>query len=234
MNENKAGTSFSFGHRCVRVILRSTLRVYFFLMGGIKVAGVDNIPPDGPLIFAANHVSNLDPLVGWYVGSKFRMLRGIAKEELWSNPIIGYGMDALGGVKVKRGTADRNMMRTAIQVLDRGDAIGIFPEGTRSRDGSLQPLQHGFALIAEKSAATVIPIVIVGTFEMLPPGKKLPKRSPITVVFGKPIPPGQTSRKQLADLVEVEMRSMLSQFGPPYSSVNTKIGQESLDATHPA
>lgn len=234
MNVSKAGPTFTFGHRCVRFFLQLSLRAYLFLMGGIKVVGVENIPSKGALIFASNHVSNLDPLVGWYVGSRFRLLRGIAKEELWANPVIGYCMDALGGVKVKRGTADRNMLRTALQVLDSGEAIGIFPEGTRSRDGSLQPLQHGFALLAEKSSAVVLPTVIVGTFEMLPPGKKYPKRSTITIIFGKPIQPGNTTRQQLVDKVEVEMRRMLSEFGPPYSSVPSKICQESLDATHPA
>lgn len=148
---------------------------------------MEHIPRSGPVIFAANHASNLDPFLAWAVITPHRRMWGIAKVELWEKPLSAYLMACIGAVPVKRGAPDRTMIRCVLDLLAGGETIGIFPEGTRTHDGNLQPAQAGLALLQQKSGAPIVPIGMVGTYEMLPRGRKTLRRVPLIVAVGPPL-----------------------------------------------
>lgn len=147
-----------------------------------SVSGAENIPPNGGVIIAANHISLWDPPVLGTATS--RRVHFMAKEELFSNPIFGWVITKLGAFSVKRGAADRTAIRTALSLLENGSILGIFPEGTRSKNGKLGKPEPGLALLAIKAGVPVVPAAIIGTNKVLTDGQLLPK---FQVIFGKPM-----------------------------------------------
>jgi len=192
------------------------LRLGFRLYARLKVIGLENVPKTGGVLLASNHASNLDPLVGWAAFYGYRRLRGVAKVELWKPKPLAYVMDAFDSVPVRRNTADRAMMRRVLELLAEGHAVGIFPEGTRTYDGLLNPAQPGVALLAQRSGAPVIPVALLGTYEMLPRGRKKLKRVPVTLALGKPMtfPPG-TSREAVAEAIMEAIAALMTANGYP-------------------
>jgi len=148
-----------------------------------RVLGVENIPSEGGIIVAANHVSYWDPLVMGCGLPKTKIIHFMAKAELFKVPILGQIMTWGGSFPVRRGAADRTAIRTAVAVLEKGDAFGIFPEGTRSKNGKLLPLQPGMAMIALKARVPIVPTAIIGTLKFSQ-GSLLPQ---LKVIYGKPV-----------------------------------------------
>ena len=147
----------------------------------VKVEGKENIPQDTGFIIASNHRSFADPpLVA--VTSKCSKFSFVAKEELFKNPLFGWLIRKLGAFPVVRGKGDMKVISDAVERLEEGRILVIFPEGTRSKDGKLGRGKTGVALIAAKSKAVVVPTAVV--FE-----GKLRFRKKVTVKFGKPIQP---------------------------------------------
>ena len=198
----------------MRRVLGAVLPLFFKAYGRWKIVGAENVPSTGAVLFAVNHSSNLDPLLGWAALYRHRILWGIAKEELFKPGLPKFLMESLRSIPVKRGAADRAMFRAALEVLSQGDTLGIFPEGTRTSDGKLNAAQPGFTLLAQKSKAILIPVALIGTYEMLPRGAKRLKRVPLTVVFGKPISP-DTPREALGELVMSEIARLMTEAGFP-------------------
>jgi 1-acyl-sn-glycerol-3-phosphate acyltransferase len=156
----------------------------------IKVEGdIDAIPRDGPVIVASNHASNLDAVVlaSTLMPKLGRRLQWLGKKELFAWPIVGW-IAANGGVHpVDRGTADIEAFRLAKRILDEGHALFVFPEGTRSRDGSLGEGRDGVAVLALRSGAPIVPIAIAGSYDVWPRGQKLPHPGGhVTVRVGTP------------------------------------------------
>jgi len=147
----------------------------------------ENIP-EGPVIFAGNHVSYLDPALMW-AGAP-RRIHFVAKDELWSVGWLGWALDRLWAFPVKRASADREMISTATGLLARGECIGMFPEGTRSRDASSDELgsaHGGVSFIALRAGVPIVPVGIAGTDKALPAGAKLPRFPRVTMLFGDPV-----------------------------------------------
>jgi cytidylate kinase len=144
----------------------------------LRVEGdLDAIPKSGPVILAANHASNLDPVVlGAVLTPRLgRRLHWLAKKEIFGWPIVGW-MARNGGIHpVDRSTADIEAFRTARRILDEGHLLVAFPEGTRSRDGALQPARDGLAVLALRTGAPIVPIGIVDSDRRWPKGQKLPR-----------------------------------------------------------
>ncbi len=164
---------------------RAVFRIIFSLTGGLKSIGEENIPSDGGVILAPNHISYADPPA---VGSAMkRQVHFMAKEELFKPAIMGYIISAVGSFPVKRGTADRKAIKQALDLLRKGEVVCIFPEGTRSLDGNLQKAEPGIGLIALKSGCPVVPVAVAGTNKVLPSDKKERQRHLITIEYGKPI-----------------------------------------------
>lgn len=166
-------------------ISRAICRVFFFLTGGVKCVGTENMPETGGVILAPNHISFVDPPAAG-MGMK-RQLLYMAKEELFKVPIFGWWMRGVESFPVRRGTADRKAIRKAIDLLDEGRLICIFPEGKRSEDGKLQEPELGIGLIALKSRAPVVPAAITGSNKVLAPHSTKVRRHPITIAYGKPL-----------------------------------------------
>ena len=130
-------------------------------MSRITVEGaIDEIPREGPLILAANHASNLDAVVlgSWLMPKLGRRIHWLGKKELFDWPIVGWAA-ANGGVHpVDRGAADVEAFRLAQRILDEGNILFVFPEGTRSPDGSLQEARDGLAVLALRTGAPIVPL----------------------------------------------------------------------------
>ncbi|MBL7497781.1 lysophospholipid acyltransferase family protein [Frankia nepalensis] len=169
----------------------------------ITLDGVERVPRGEPLIFAGNHSSWLDgPLV---VIESPRTVRCLTKVEMYKG-IVGWLLRLVGQIPIDRGKADRVALHTALDELARGNAIGVFPEGTRG-SGEMAAVQHGIAYLAVHGRCRVLPVACLGTGDALPKGARWPRRSArVRVVFGEPfaveIPANPRSRKALAAVAE--------------------------------
>jgi 1-acyl-sn-glycerol-3-phosphate acyltransferase len=163
-----------------RLVLRAAARVEVH---------VEAPPPrEGPLIVVANHISNADPplVIGWLTPLLGRQMHILAKEALFVGP-IGWFLRSQGVTPVRRGGSDMEAYRSAKVVLDRGDVLCIFPEGTRSATGVMQEPKPGVAMLATRSGVPVLPIGISGSDNFLCRGKRLPRlRSRIVLRIGTP------------------------------------------------
>lgn len=163
-------------------VIRVFLYYFFKIIFRCKIIGIDHIPCSGGAIIASNHVSLFDPPV---VGTAFtRPIHFMAKEELFTMPALRWIFTKLNAFPVRRATADRTAIRHAISLLENGELLGLFPEGTRSRTGKLGKPETGLAMIALKAGVPVIPTAVIGTNKVWKDGHLLPR---FIVKFGKPI-----------------------------------------------
>ncbi len=141
----------------VRVLFQPFFHVYFRM----SRIGREHIPADGPVIVASNHRSFLDPFVVATMAR--RPMYYVTKKELFNHPVVAWLLSALGAFPVERGAADGEMMDTAKSILARGDIVLIFPEGTRTRPGSLGRPKRGVGRLALETGAPVVPVAVIGT-----------------------------------------------------------------------
>lgn len=154
------------------------------LVFDFKVYGRENFIEEGAAILASNHQSYLDPpCVGMACRNEIYYL---ARNTLYQRPLIGPLLKRLNTVPVDRDRGDVSSIKTIIRLVRAGNRVIIFPEGTRSSDGKLQPARAGLGMIIAKTLAPVVPVRVFGSFEALPRGGGL-KPGPISVVVGKPI-----------------------------------------------
>jgi 1-acyl-sn-glycerol-3-phosphate acyltransferase len=217
-------THFRFDRLIVHHLLGRTVRLLFRLYSRWQIVGLENIPRTGPLLFAANHASYIDPLLGWSAVYGTRRMWGVAKQELWHGKVLSYLMDSIGSIPVQRGAADRVMIRRVLDLLARGETVGIFPEGTRTLDGKLQPAQPGLAMLAQKSGAPIVPVAMIGTYEMLPRDSKKFKRGRLKVIFGKPLSFAlNCPRQEILDTVMAAIADLMTANGHPMEPPVKKI-----------
>ncbi len=156
----------------------------------VRVEGaIDQIPHVGPVLVAANHASNLDPIViaASLMPRLGRRLQWLGKKELFDWPILGWVATNGGVHPVDRSTADVEAYRLAKRILDEGHALFVFPEGTRSPDGRLQEARDGVAVLALRTGAPIVPVAIAGSFAVWPRGQRLPHPGGrVTVRVGVP------------------------------------------------
>jgi 1-acyl-sn-glycerol-3-phosphate acyltransferase len=176
-----------------RWVSMTMMDVYWHLFFKPKGYGLENIPKTGGVIVACNHLSNLDPMyVGYNVCNSFsryrnRTIWNPAKEELFSVPVVGWAIRNLRAFPVRRGKADVKSMEK-IAELAKKDIVTIYPEGTRSKDGSLGPGKSAVGKIIYDSRAVVVPAAVFNTHLCLPKGRTFPRFfMPIAVAFGKPL-----------------------------------------------
>ncbi len=140
---------------------RAVLEPFFLLYFRMRRIGREHIPSTGGVIIASNHRSFLDPFV---IGTLVkRPVYFIAKRELFSNPVIAWWLSSLGAFPVDRGNGDRDAMDTARRILERGDCVVIFPEGTRTRPGGLGTPKRGVGRLALETGAPIVPVAIIGS-----------------------------------------------------------------------
>ena len=157
-------------------------RAYYALYHRWHVLNVERIPLTGPVILAANHGSYLDPpLIGCGMP---RPINYLARESLFRFPVFGWYLRQLNCVPVDRDGAGAAGLKGILDRLLHGGAVILFPEGTRSHDGRLQPARAGIGLTVIKSDAPVVPVRVFGTFEAWPRQRKLPHPHRVTVKYG--------------------------------------------------
>ncbi len=163
------------------------IRPIFISLLRINVEGIENIPTEKGCILASNHRSNLDPFVLNTISP--RPIFFMAKQELFKIPLFGWIIKKAGAIPVKRNRRDIGALKQAVNLINEGYCIGIFPEGTRAKPGEFRKPQSGIGLIVSKTDSPVIPIKIEGTDLIYPVGSKFPKigKSTIRVKIGKPI-----------------------------------------------
>ncbi len=186
----------------------------------VRVEGVEDLPTSGPLIVAANHMSNADPpfIGGWLAPALGRRPTFLAKDALFKGP-LGILIRSLGAEPVKAGGSDIGAYRVAKGILDRGGVVAILPEGTRSFDGVLAQPKPGVSLLATRTGAPVLPIGISGTDELIGRDQKWPHiGSHIVLRVGRPfhlaIPAGADRRAALADADAELMRRIAALVEP--------------------
>jgi 1-acyl-sn-glycerol-3-phosphate acyltransferase len=157
-----------------------------------RIEGLENIPEEGPAIIAGNHLSFSDHFLMPAILP--RRITFLAKQEYFTGPgfkgaLIASFFRSAGQIPVDRtgGKAAHPAVAEALAVLGRGELMGVYPEGTRSHDGRLYKGRTGVAVMALKAQAPVVPCAMVGTFEIQPPGRLVPKIRRVTIRFGKPL-----------------------------------------------
>ncbi len=205
-----------------------SLRVYWLarnagLLAGlfyfrIMVRGKEHLRTPGPAILAPVHRSNLDvPLIS---GHCPRRLRSLAKEAMFRGPVSRWFSASIGAFPVQRDRLDRVAMETAQALLERGEMLLVFPEGTRGSGPSIGDVHNGCAFLATTTGARVIPIGVAGTEEAMPPRAKIARPRRVVVTVGEPIEPGQVTagvaggreqRRALSAHVRSEMQRLLDE-----------------------
>jgi 1-acyl-sn-glycerol-3-phosphate acyltransferase len=168
----------------------------FKLYNRLEIRGLEKAPRGTAVIVASNHSSNIDPpLIGGVFPGRLRYL---GKESLFSNPLFGFLISALGAVSVTRENSQKAgaVLKLMIKMLREGESILLFPEGTRSADGKLQPLEGGVALLCVKSGVPLLPVYIHGSHKVMPPNKILPRPAKVTVTFGDQIFPDMSEKDE--------------------------------------
>ena len=176
----------------------------------VKTTGLEHVPSHTACIFMSNHVSNLDPpMLCPLIPRRTSVL---AKKTVWRIPILGPALDLAEIVPVERENRESAIqsIRRAGEVMQHGINMTLFPEGTRSRDGRLLPFKKGPFHLAAETGFPVVPITILGTYEMMPKGSKFVRGGTATLVFHPPIDSKKyASREELMQAVREAIESAL-------------------------
>lgn len=172
-------------HRLFYEMMKVILGTCFWMLFRLRVEGREHEPRSGPVLAVCNHVSAVDPPIAGV--ALRRRARFMAKEELLRVPVLGALLRALGVFPVRRGEPDRQSIRVALEALEGGDLLLMFPEGTRSADGRLRVAEPGAALLALRTGAPVLPMAVIGTHRVMPKGARIPRPRPVVVRMGPPI-----------------------------------------------
>ena len=168
---------YHFFHVIIRPLLKSLFK--------FQVFGTENVPTTGGVLLLSNHASYVDPI---FLGAAVdRNLNYMARSTLFKPGLVECFLSNLNAFPVHLGVPDRKAIRRARQILENGNQLLIFPEGTRSVDGTLGKAQAGIGLIAYKTTASIVPVFLNGTQNVLPRGAKMVKPAKITVSFSKPL-----------------------------------------------
>lgn len=185
--------------------LHYACRLAALTLARVRCVGRTNLPMSGPLLVCSNHQSSLDPpLVGLTLD---RRLNYLAKASLFKIPVFSLLIKYLDGIPIEREGNSLPALKETLRRLKQKEAVVIFPEGTRTRNGELNPLKPGFIAIARRARAPLLPVALDGAFQCWPPYKLLPWPHPIAVVVGKPMLPEEFEHMTDAELLaELEGR----------------------------
>jgi 1-acyl-sn-glycerol-3-phosphate acyltransferase len=197
----------------MRWLMRTMTSTY--LVGLFSVIGTENVPRHGPVIICPNHSATLDPpMVPAFLprGDSWSM----AKSEYFRKGLVAWIFRRYHAFPVVRHTADRTALRTAFDILKSGQALIVYPEGTRVEAGVLAQPEPGAGFIAQKAACPVVPVGLTGTRECLPKGARWPRRTHVSITFGKPFmvrsrrdDGTRITREEAADAIMLEIAELL-------------------------
>jgi 1-acyl-sn-glycerol-3-phosphate acyltransferase len=180
-----------------------------------RIRGLEHLPEQGGYVLAPSHRSMIDiPFASWLTS---RRIRYMGKQSLFGVPVLGRVFTALGGFPVARDGTDRKAVREAMAMLQGGDPLLVYPEGTRQHGPKIQPLEPGAAYLALRAGVPIVPVGMAGTEEILrSPGRKLPGFGRVAIVVGEPITPpardgGVVPREQV-DALTTRLADALQQL----------------------
>jgi len=182
----------------VKGVLTPIIRVCF----RVKIEGRENLPARGPVILASNHRSFLDSI--FIPAILRRRVTFVAKAEYFDDPKTAWFFRGVGQIPIRRegGSAGERALASATEVLERGGVFGIYPEGTRTRDGYLHRGHTGVARLSMRTGTAIVPVGLIGTDEVQPVDKRMPRLfRRVTVRFGEPLDPeryGEYEQEHLA------------------------------------
>lgn len=205
-------------HRIARIWAKTLL-----LLSNIRVEvmGAENVPAGKPQIFMSNHQSDVDILVvlGFIPGQ----FRWIAKKELFKIPIFGGAMRNAGYIEIDRQNHEKalNSLDLAAQKIREGKSVMTFPEGTRSKDGTIKPFKQGMFHLAIKSGVPIIPVCIIGAGAIMPKRSLRINPGKVTLIIGKPIDVAGYQAENRAELVERVRNVILNHYNRKAPSETT-------------
>ena len=194
-----------------RFVRRTTMMVLYPYFR-VRRHGGEHLDIEGPVIVAPVHRSNLDTLL--LAGMSHRRLRALSKESLFGNRLFGDFLSALGAFPVRRGVADLEAIREAIKMLEAGEEIVVFPEGTRQTGPRVEPVFDGMSYLASRTGAAIVPVGIAGTEAAMGSGTRLPRPVRVAMVAGPPIrpPEGRMSRPEMSRFSETVRERLQAVF----------------------
>lgn len=208
----------TFKYRAMRSLFRGSIRTAH----RPTVTGITNVPKTGPVIIASNHRSFADSI--YLSALSPRRVSFMAKAEYFerrnvANRFVGGFMTAVGAFPVERGSAAAAMraLETGEEILRAGGVFGIYPEGTRSRDGKIGEGKTGAAELAIRTQATIVPVGLVGTEDVMPVDANLPQPRSFSITFGKAIPaperahPAGPQRRELTEQIMSAIRALVEE-----------------------
>ena len=191
-------------------LAQTIVRIGTTLVLDLKVYGRDNVPREGGALMISNHQSFLDPAV---LGAQLhRPMSYLAKSELWKNRFFGWLITNLYAFPVQQGKGDVGAIKETIRRLQEGHLLNIYPEGSRTEDGELLPIQPGAALVIRKAGVPVIPAIVDGSFQAWPKGKKIPRGHQVRVLIGKPVRLDHLKSKEIVEYIDRTFREMLAEL----------------------
>ncbi len=200
------------------------------VLARVTVTGAEHMPRSGGVLLVSNHLTSYDPMI---VGMNFkRILRFMAKIELYRNPARAWFVTQLQAFPIRRGEADRAALRYAEELLKDGRVVAIFPEGHRSRNAAMQAGQPGIALLARRTGAPILPVAITGTEHFLP--RALPRWRPwrrpaLTITVGAPFTlPPHAGRADYTALIDLIMSRVAALLPPAYRGVYADEGESGI------
>jgi 1-acyl-sn-glycerol-3-phosphate acyltransferase len=170
-------------------VVRSALVGFAKVWFRLSVEGRENVPQDQPFIVSPIHRSNIDFLIALVAGPPGKRLRYMGKDSLWKTKFWGTLFTALGGFPVSRGTADREALRICTDVIESGESLVMFPEGTRQSGPEVAHMFDGPAFVQSRTGVPILPVGIGGSETAMPKGSTFIRPHKITVVIGKPLEP---------------------------------------------
>lgn len=173
--------------RVMYICMRTFMIGFCKAMWRVTYSGTEHVPATGGFIIAPVHRSNIDPFP--LIGMTRRRLSFLGKDSLWKTKITAWFFTTMGGYPVKRGVADREALKRCIEVLNRGEGLLMFPEGTRQFGPVVQELFDGTAYVAAKSNVPILPLGIGGSEFAMPKGAKMLRPVKIHFELGPPIYP---------------------------------------------
>jgi 1-acyl-sn-glycerol-3-phosphate acyltransferase len=186
--------------------------LFLFLFRG-RVFGTHNVPRAGGVLLVCNHQSFLDPVLATLALP--RECHYMARDTLFRNCWFRLLIESLNAFPVRRGTADVGSIKETLRRLKRGALVTVFPEGTRTPDGEVHPMEPGVVLLARKADVPLVPTLILGAFEAWPRQALLPRPAPIIVAYDQPLWPRQMEQRSGEDcinLVRERIRAMMKRY----------------------
>lgn len=191
--------SDSWWHRIGYAVTRVAARLFFVIAFHFRCLGRHHFPSAEGALICANHQSHFDPMLVGLVCD--RRMSYLARKSLFRNPAFSYLLRFYGAIPLDREGTGLGGLKESLKRLRKGEMVLIFPEGTRSEDGRIQPLQAGFCALARRAKVPLVPVALAGAYDAWPRRQTLPRPGVIRLVVGPPISPGEVADLEDSELV---------------------------------